>query len=95
MTNEEIELTIDYLKSIQEGYIEGECYERHPLPEWYALDKAIKALEQQTTTMNEVLDYIGAMNMCDEISNEAYKKISTHFADVMLVNSDWGDMEVG
>lgn len=46
MTNEEMELTIDYLKNIQEGYIEGEGYERHPVPEWYALDKAIELLEQ-------------------------------------------------
>lgn len=28
----------------------------------------------------EEFDFIGAMNMCDEISNEAYKKISTHLA---------------
>lgn len=26
----------------------------------------------------EELDYISAMNMCDEISNEAYRKISCH-----------------
>lgn len=26
----------------------------------------------------EDLDFIGAMNMCDEISNEAYKKIMCH-----------------
>ncbi len=47
MTNEETKLSIDYLKNMQEEYIEGEGYERHPLPEWYALDYAIKALEQQ------------------------------------------------
>lgn len=46
MTNEEAELTIDYLKSIQDGYIEGEGYEMHPLPEWYALDKAIDLILQ-------------------------------------------------
>ena len=48
MTNEEAKLTIDYLKEMQEGYIEGEGYERHPLPEWYALDKAIIVIEQTT-----------------------------------------------
>lgn len=26
----------------------------------------------------EEMDFIGAMNMCDEISNEAYRKIMTH-----------------
>jgi len=41
-------LTIEYLEKMQEAYIEGEGYERHPLPEWYALDVAIKALEQET-----------------------------------------------
>lgn len=47
MTKEEKELTITYLTEMQEEYIEGEGYERHPLPEYYALDMAIKALEQQ------------------------------------------------
>ena len=48
MTSEEVNITIDYLKEMQENYIEGEGYERHPLPEWYTLDKAIKTLEQTT-----------------------------------------------
>lgn len=47
MTNEERDLTLEYLKEMQEKYIEGYGYEAHPLPEWYALDEAIKALEQQ------------------------------------------------
>ena len=55
MTREEANITIDYLKEMQEGYIEGEGYERHPLPEWYALDKAIKVLEQES-----ILDKIRA-----------------------------------
>lgn len=29
----------------------------------------------------EDLDFIGSMNMCDEISNEAYKKIVCHFEE--------------
>lgn len=48
MTLDEANLTIDYLKEMQEQYIEGEGYERHPLPEWYALDKAIETIEQTT-----------------------------------------------
>ena len=48
MIPEEAKLTIDYLKEMQESYIEGEGYERHPLPEWYALDKAIEVIEQTT-----------------------------------------------
>lgn len=46
MTREEAKLTVDYLKKMQEEYIEDEGYERHPLPEWYALDKAIELIEQ-------------------------------------------------
>ena len=30
------------------------------------------------TMTREELDFIGSMNMCDEISNEAYKKIVCH-----------------
>ena len=48
MTKEEANMTTDYLKEMQESYIEGEGYERHPLPEWYALDKAIETIEQTT-----------------------------------------------
>lgn len=43
-SSEEAKISIDYLKDMQEEYIEGEGYERHPLPEWYALDYAIAAL---------------------------------------------------
>lgn len=46
MSGEEAKLTIDYLKSIQERCVDGEGYEMHPLPEWYALDKAIELIEQ-------------------------------------------------
>lgn len=49
MVDYEREMTIEYLKGIQEKYVEGEGYERHPLPEWYALEKAIEALEQRDT----------------------------------------------
>lgn len=62
MTREEAKLTIDCLKEMQEGYIEGEGYERHPVPEWYALDKAIKALEQEPRkgqlTNSEWIDFL-------------------------------------
>ena len=47
MTREERELSITYLEGIKEKYIEGEGYERHPLPEYYAIEMAIKALEQE------------------------------------------------
>lgn len=47
MTKEERELSIEYLEKIKEDYIEGNAYERHPLPEYYAIENAIKALKQE------------------------------------------------
>jgi hypothetical protein len=46
MTHEERVLTILYLEGMKDNYIEGEGYERHPLPEYYAIEEAIKALKQ-------------------------------------------------
>ena len=48
MTREERELSIEYLEGIKDNYIEGHGYERHPVPEYYAIENAIKALEQET-----------------------------------------------
>lgn len=81
MTREEAKLTIEYLKEMQEEYIEGEGYERHPLPEWYALETAIKAIEQTTwIPVSERLpkenEYIG--NVCK----------------YYLVQDEYGDMHV-
>lgn len=47
MTREERELSVIYLEEIKEKYIEGEGYERHPLPEYYAIETAIKALNKE------------------------------------------------
>ena len=52
MSREEKEL-IEYLKNMQEGYIEGEGYDRYPLPEWFALNNAIKALQQHPCTLDD------------------------------------------
>ena len=52
MTREERELSITYLEGIKEKYIEGEGYERHPLPEYYAIETAIKALEQEPSNIS-------------------------------------------
>ena len=62
MTNEERTLALDYLEKMQKTYVDGEGYEAHPLPEWYALEAAIKALEQQPSddciSRQAVLDVI-------------------------------------
>lgn len=46
MDREEIEIAIPYLEEMKERYIEGEGYERHPLPEYYAIETAVKALDE-------------------------------------------------
>ena len=82
MTKEEANMTIDYLKEMQEGYIEGEGYERHQLPEWYALDKAIETIEQtQWTPISEGLpktDNENSMNNYNVllwVKNKSYPEI--------------------
>lgn len=45
--DEDRELAITYLKEMQETYIEGDGYERHPLPEYYAIETALEALKQE------------------------------------------------
>lgn len=47
MTNEDRELAITYLEEMKETYIEGDGYERHPLPEYYAIETAIESLKQE------------------------------------------------
>lgn len=39
-------MRLDYLKEMQEIYVEGERYVRYPLSEWYPLDEAIEAVKQ-------------------------------------------------
>lgn len=76
MMDYEREMTIEYLKGIQEKYVEGEGYEKHPLPEWYALDNAIKTLEQE-----DVLDKIKT-----EIKN--LKRFEIRGEKTPLINGD-------
>lgn len=76
MVDYEREMTIEYLKGIQEKYVEGEGYDRHPLPEWWALDNAIKTLEQE-----DVLDKIRT-----EIKN--LKRFEIRGEKTPLVNVD-------
>ena len=46
MNGEVAKLTIDYLKSIQQGCVEVNGSDMYPSPEWYALDVAIELVEQ-------------------------------------------------
>ena len=46
MDREEIEIALPYLEEMKEYYTEGEGYERHPLPEYYAIEAAIRGLDE-------------------------------------------------
>ena len=80
MTREEANMTIDYLKEMQESYIEGEGYERHPLPEWYALDKAIEALEQESFINKPCI----SSGVCKHDKNEVLNKIRAEIMKLQL-----------
>lgn len=45
------------------------------------IDEAKLMVIETMRKYKELLDYIGGMNMCDEISNEAYKKIMIKFSE--------------
>ena len=51
--DEERELALMYLEQIKEDYIENVGYERHPLPEYYAIETAIKLLALPPVTPQE------------------------------------------
>jgi hypothetical protein len=61
MAKEEYELSIKYLDGIKDNYIEhfdidgGE--ETNAVPEYYAIENAIKALEQQAKIIQIIDDY--------------------------------------
>ncbi len=48
--DEERELALMYLEQIKDDYIEGVGYERHPLPEYYAIETAMKSLALPSVT---------------------------------------------
>ena len=54
------------------------CYEQGTMGEQ---KEALKFAVDTMRKYKELLDYIGGMNMCDEISNEAYKKIMIKFSE--------------
>jgi phosphoribosylpyrophosphate synthetase len=64
MTREERELSIKYLEDIKENFIEGEGYEIAPLPEYYAIENAIKSLKQEF-----VLDKVRAEMLKEVVSH--------------------------
>ena len=51
--DEERTLALMYLEQIKEDYIEGVGYERYPVPEYYAIETAIKSLALPSVTPQE------------------------------------------
>ena len=81
MKKEERELSITYLEGIKEKYIEGEGYEIHPLPEYYAIECAIEALDQES-----VFDKIRA-EILDE-AEYAYADFDRYKEDILCAEPD-------
>lgn len=67
MTKEERKIMITTLEEMAESYIEGEGYERHPLPEYYAIETAFKALVEQERIIDKIEKEINSPNRgtCD------------------------------
>lgn len=84
MTREERELSITYLEGIKEEYIEGYGYERHPLPEYYAIETAIKALEPEPHWIpcSERLPEVGSeVLVCYEFKGKKSVYIADFYGD--------------
>ncbi len=65
MTKEEKEMYITKLESMKEKYIEGHGYERHPVPEYYAIEAAIKVLSEDSL-IDKIKDEIMTLDYIDE-----------------------------
>ena len=65
MTKQEREDAIEYLEGMKEKYIEGYGYERHPLPEYYAIETAIKVLND-VTLIDKIKEEIMSLDYVDE-----------------------------
>lgn len=59
MTQEERELAIPYLEDIKESYVEGSGCDQHPLPEYYAIEIAIKAINKCSKIEEIIGDWDG------------------------------------
>ena len=57
MNEEEIKLSIEYLEKMKDEYVEGYGYEAHPLPEYFAIEYAIKALTTLKDIRAEIEEY--------------------------------------
>lgn len=64
--NEERKQIINYLLKIMNEYIEGYGEDRHPLPEFYVIEEAIKDVERMSKV--EML-----INMDNELHNRTIK----------------------
>lgn len=82
MTKEEREDTIAYLEEMKESYIEGNGYERHPLPQYYAIENAIKALSRESDLLSK--------ETFPTMTREKYQKTLIRMLDSVRDNKDKG-----
>lgn len=61
--SETYQIAKDDIRAIQDDYIEGEGYERHPLDTWYALDFAIDCMNKLEQIEQIVKDYNNGSDM--------------------------------
>lgn len=68
MTKEEREIAIAELEGMKEKYIEGHGYEKHPLPEYYAIEAAIKVLSEDSLIdkIDKIKEEIMTLDYIDE-----------------------------
>lgn len=90
MTREERDLSITYLEEIKEKYIEYEGNEIHPLPEYYAIETAIKVLEQEPCEdVINIADGRRSIPIRRVIQNlELKKTIAKHMAESEVKNEN-------
>lgn len=67
---EESELAIDYLEKMKNDYVEGFGYEAHPLPEYYAIETAVKALEKVNWYAKKVDELARKLEKVEKVVSE-------------------------
>lgn len=71
---EEINLAITYLEGIIDKFVEGNGYERHPLPEYYAIETALKFLKQEEC--EDAISRAEVLKQIDEWRNNEFVRVT-------------------
>jgi hypothetical protein len=95
MTREEAKRHLEYISVCSENHVTMAVNSR----DRQAIEMAIKALEQSeahgvrldTISRQAAIDFVGSMEMCDEISGEAYQKLTNYLDE--LPSATCGNLE--